>query len=189
MLSIERDKVWRQVTMVARRPDGRKVWATVLFLKCNHAQERHVSVFLLFCHICKTAVCLDPEISLPWQRDETISSFYCYCVVTQLFSSIVYFSEKSRRGNNSSVQSKANWEKNDKSLRVRDATMMNTKYACALGCWKDAHGRSRSGKLKFSLFTCWNETKGGFGSNFADFILLRSSRSCSMMVWIFRNSV
>ena len=189
MLSIERDKVWRQVTMVARWPDGRKVWATVLFLKCNHTQERHVSIFLLFCHICKTAVCLDPEISLPWQRDETISSFYCYCVVTQFFSSIVYFSEKSRRGNNSSVQSKANWEKNDKSLRVRDATMMNTKYACALGCWKDAHGRSRSGKLKFLLFTCWNETKGGFGSNFADFILLRSSRSCSMMVWIFRNSV
>ena len=108
--------------------------------------------------------------------------------VTPLFSSI-FFSEKSRRGSNSSAQSKASWEKNDKSLRVRDATMMNTKYACALGCWKDAHGRSRSGKLKFSLFTCWNETKGGFGSNFADFILLRSSRSCSMMVWIFRNSV
>ena len=150
--------------------------------------RKDVSIFLLFCHICKTAVCLDPEISLPWQRDETIS-FYCYCVVAQLFSSIVYFSEKSRRGNNSSVQSKANWEKNDKSLRVRDATMMNTKYACALGCWKDAHGRSRSGKLKFLLFTCWNETKGGFGSNFADFVLLRSSRSCSMMVWIFRNSV
>ena len=108
--------------------------------------------------------------------------------VTPLFSSI-FFSEKSRRGSNSSAQSKADWEKNDKSLRVRDATMMNTKYACALGCWKDAHGRSRSGKLKFLLFTCWNETKGGFGSNFADFILLRSSRSCSMMVWIFRNSV
>ena len=172
MLSIERDKVWRQVTMVARRPDGRKVWATVLFLKCNHAQERHVSIFLFFCHI-----------------DETISSFYCCCVVTQLFSSIVYFSEKSRRGNNSSAQSKANWEKNDKSRRVRDATMMNTKYACALGCWNDAHGRSRSGKLKFSLLPWWNKTKGGFGSNFADFILLRSSRSCSMMVWIFRNSV
>ena len=109
--------------------------------------------------------------------------------VTQLFSSILYFSEKSRRGNNSSVQSKANWEKNDKSLRVRDATMMNTKYACAPGCWKDAHGRSRSGKLKFLLFTWWNKTKDGFGSNFADFISLRSSRSCSMMVWIFRNSV
>ena len=64
--------------------------------------------FSFFCHIYKTAVCLDPEISLPWQRDQTISPLYCCCVDTQLFSSVVYFSEKSRRGNNSSARSKVN---------------------------------------------------------------------------------
>lgn len=41
--------------------------------------------FSFFCYICKTAVCLDPEISPPWQRDVTIFPLYCYCVVTQLF--------------------------------------------------------------------------------------------------------
>ena len=35
---------------------------------CNHAQESHFS-----CHICRTMVCRDPEILLPWQRDVTTS--------------------------------------------------------------------------------------------------------------------
>ena len=51
VLSIERNREWRQVSIVARRPfalsnDRRKVWATVLFLECYHAQERHVNFFV-----------------------------------------------------------------------------------------------------------------------------------------------
>lgn len=53
MLSIERNRVWRQVTMVARRPfalsnDERKVLATVLFQECNRAQESHTCQFVVF---------------------------------------------------------------------------------------------------------------------------------------------
>ena len=82
----------RHVTMVAkllnlnnlswqRRPfalsnGGRKVTATVLFL--NAIMKRKVvlvNFFILFCQICRTTVCWDPEILLPWQRDVTTSLY------------------------------------------------------------------------------------------------------------------
>ena len=37
-------------------------------LECNYAQERHFS-----CHTCRTTVCRDPEIWLPWQCEVTTS--------------------------------------------------------------------------------------------------------------------
>ena len=67
-----------------RRPfslsnDGRNVWATVLFLSTiMHRKVIHVIFFFFvffFCRICRTTVCWDPEILLPWQRDVT-TSFY-----------------------------------------------------------------------------------------------------------------
>ena len=46
--------------------------------QCHHAQERlhtchFLLVFFFFCHICRTSVCWDPGILLPWQRDVTTS--------------------------------------------------------------------------------------------------------------------
>ena len=84
-----RGEVTRHVTMVAkllnlnnlswqRRPfamsnDGRKSWATVLFLLSAIMKRKvvHVNYFILFYHICRTTVCWDPENLLPWQRDVT----------------------------------------------------------------------------------------------------------------------
>ena len=43
--------------------------------ECNHAPERlHTVCSLSFlCHICRTSVCCDPEILLPWQLDVAAS--------------------------------------------------------------------------------------------------------------------
>jgi len=42
--------------------DGRKVWATVLFLSVIMRRKvLHVNLFAIFCHICWTTVCWDPE--------------------------------------------------------------------------------------------------------------------------------
>ena len=46
------------------KPWKKKVWVTVLFLSASHS-----------CHICRTTVCWDPEILLPWQRDVTTSLY------------------------------------------------------------------------------------------------------------------
>ena len=65
-----------------RRPfafsnDGRKLWATVLFLSAiMYRKVIHVNVLRFFCHICRTTVCWDPQISLPWQREVTTSLLY-----------------------------------------------------------------------------------------------------------------
>ena len=85
-------EVWHQVTTIARFLDfinltdgsfaftpsnnGRNVWATVLFLSAiMHRNVIHVSFFFVFffCRICRTTVCWDPEILLPWQRNVTTS--------------------------------------------------------------------------------------------------------------------
>ena len=43
--------------------------------ECNHAQESHF--FVYFCHIiCRTRVCWDPDILLPWQFDVTTSPLH-----------------------------------------------------------------------------------------------------------------
>ena len=51
--------------------DGKKVWPNVLF--------RFVFVpFRLFCHICETTVCWEPEILLPpWRTDFSARFFRC----------------------------------------------------------------------------------------------------------------
>ena len=88
-----RGKMRRHVTMVAkllslnnlswqRRPfalsnGGRKVWATVLFLTAIMKRKVVlVNFFILFCQICRTTVCWDPENLLPWQLDVTSSPLY-----------------------------------------------------------------------------------------------------------------
>ena len=82
--SIER-RAWHHTTMVAkcqdpnslcwwRRPfalsnDARNVWATVLFLSAIiHRKVINVNFFRFFfcCHICRSSVCYDPEILIPW---------------------------------------------------------------------------------------------------------------------------
>ena len=62
-----------------RRPfpfskDGRKVWATVLFLSA----KSHMSFLggFCFCQFCRTTVSWDPDILLPRQRDVTNSPIY-----------------------------------------------------------------------------------------------------------------
>ena len=53
---------------------GIKVLATVLFLiAILHRRVIHV---IFFCHICRTTVCWDPDLLLPWQRDVTSSLLY-----------------------------------------------------------------------------------------------------------------
>ena len=62
--------------------DGRKVWTTVLFLSTIMFQKVIQSCqfffffVFLFCHICRTTDCWDPEILLPLQRDVTTSPLY-----------------------------------------------------------------------------------------------------------------
>ena len=52
-----------------------KLWVTVLVLSViMHGKVLYVDFF--FCHICRTTVCLDPEILLPWRSDVTISPLY-----------------------------------------------------------------------------------------------------------------
>ena len=88
----QRDELQRQVTMVAnfldltlswqRRSfafsnDGRKLWATGLFLSAIMLRKViHVNFLRFFCHICRTTVCWDPKILLPWQREVTTSLLY-----------------------------------------------------------------------------------------------------------------
>ena len=49
--------------------------------KCSHAQESLTCQFLRFhfylCLICRTMVCWDAEILIPWQRDVISSLFHC----------------------------------------------------------------------------------------------------------------
>ena len=51
-------------TACALLSDGRKVWATSLFLSAIMHKFVHVN---FFCHICRTMVCGDPEILLSWR--------------------------------------------------------------------------------------------------------------------------
>ena len=62
--------------------DGGKVWATVLFLNAiMHRKFIYVNFFVFFfCYIGRTGtVCWDPEMLLPWQRDETTSPLCWQC--------------------------------------------------------------------------------------------------------------
>ena len=52
----------------------KKVLATVLFPSAIlHRKVIHV---IFFCHICRTTVCWNPNLLLPWQRDVTTSLLY-----------------------------------------------------------------------------------------------------------------
>ena len=94
-----RGKMRRHVTMVAkllslnnlswqRRPfalsnGGRKVWATVLFLTAIMKRKVVlVNFFILFCQICRTTVCWDPENLLPWQRNVTSHLYWNHVTVS-----------------------------------------------------------------------------------------------------------
>ena len=94
-----REEVRRHVTMVAkllnlnnlswqRRPfalsnDGRKVTATVLFLSAIMKRKVVlVNFFILFCQICTTTVCWDPENLLPWQSDVTSHLYWNHVTVS-----------------------------------------------------------------------------------------------------------
>ena len=77
-----------------RRPfllsnNRRKVWATVLFLSAiMHRKVIHVNFFVFSsCHIWRTAVCWDPDILLPWQRDERLLSVRDLCYVYRILGS------------------------------------------------------------------------------------------------------
>ena len=66
----------RQRRLFSLSNDGSQVWATVLFPSAiMHRKDcMHVIFFrflFFFCHICRTSVCWDPEILLPWQSDVT----------------------------------------------------------------------------------------------------------------------
>ena len=45
---------------------------------CNHAKDSHACqcIRFFFCHICRTTVCSNPDILLPWKRDVTTSTLY-----------------------------------------------------------------------------------------------------------------
>ena len=43
----------------------------------NHAKDSHACQFsIFFCPICRTTVCSNPDILLPWERDVTTSTIY-----------------------------------------------------------------------------------------------------------------
>ena len=44
----------------------------------SHAKDSHACQCFrfFFCHICRTTVCSNPDILLPWERDETTSTLY-----------------------------------------------------------------------------------------------------------------
>ena len=92
-LKWQREEVWRHVAHIAnfldinnlswqRRPfallnDGRKVRAYSLFLKAiMHRKVTDVNFFVFFCHICRTMLCCNPEILLPWTCDVMTSPLY-----------------------------------------------------------------------------------------------------------------
>ena len=58
--------------------NGRKVWATVLFLGAfMHSKVIHVNFFdFFFYDICRITVCWDLEILLPWPCGVTTSRLY-----------------------------------------------------------------------------------------------------------------
>ena len=58
-----------------------EVWATILFLSGNHAQEIHTHQCFIFfsaiyTNVDRTTVCQDPDILLPWQHDVTTFILY-----------------------------------------------------------------------------------------------------------------
>ena len=49
-------------------------------LHCRTMEEKYGLTFLFFfsCHICRTTVCEDLAILLPWQHDVTTSPLYVF---------------------------------------------------------------------------------------------------------------
>ena len=84
-----------------RRPftlsnDGRKVWATILFLRAvKHRKVIQKCQFFrfFFCHIFRTTVCWDPDILLSsWTRDVTTCPLYKgLCQLKQIFFTFEFF--------------------------------------------------------------------------------------------------
>ena len=64
-----------QIRPFALSSDGRKVWATVLFLRAIMRRKViHIKFFVF--SFCRTTVCWDPDILLPLQHDVTTSPLY-----------------------------------------------------------------------------------------------------------------
>ena len=70
------DISWRRRSF-ALSNKKRKVIEYRFVPECNHAQESHYMSIFFICHICRTMVCWDPQILLPWQHDVLTSPLDC----------------------------------------------------------------------------------------------------------------